>query len=185
MPPRDLVAGVPVVRSRRDVAGLGNDFDLLRVPLGVDEAAPLRRLAAIQRASSRGREARRHGSAGLNDAAELVPGWLLDAALRASPLAARLGVPMPAVNTVVSNVAGPRFALHLGPAELIAVHALGPIANGLGVFHAITSYRADVTITVTSSPAVLPPAFDYASLLGISFDHLAAAAALSNGTLAT
>jgi hypothetical protein len=118
----------------------------------------------------------------LTDAAELLPGWLLRAAVQASPLAARLGVPVPAVSTLVSSVSGPRFPLYLGPAELTDLHALGPVANGLGVFHAVTSYRQNVTITVTSSPSVLRDAAAYATLLRSSFEQLSAAAGLSTGT---
>jgi hypothetical protein len=185
-PQRDLVAGVPVARfGRGEIAEPGNDFDLLRIPLGVDEAAPIRRLAMIQQASTRSKQARHRGAVELNDAAALIPGWLLNAALRASPLAARLGLPTPAVSTIISNVPGPRFPLYLGPAELTDLHALGPIANGLGAFHVITSYRDLVTITVTSSSTVLPDAPAYAELLRTSFAQLSAAAALCSGTIAT
>jgi diacylglycerol O-acyltransferase len=177
LPARDLVAGVPIVRTRREVAKAGNDFDLLRIPLGIGEASPQRRLAAIQRASSAGKQARKRGGAELNDAAEIVPGWVLNAALHATPAAARLRVPMPAVSTIVSNIAGPRFPLFLGPAELVGVHALGPIANGLGVFHAITSYRDTITLTVTSSPSVLEDPVAYAQHLRAAFGQLLALAA--------
>jgi diacylglycerol O-acyltransferase len=177
----DLIAGVPIARGRHDAAESGNHFDLLRIPLCVGEAVPLRRLLAILHASSAAKQVHRRGSAELNDVAALVPGWLLAAALGVSPVIARWGVPMPAVTTMVSNVAGPRFPLYLGPAELIDLHALGPIANGLGVFHAITSYRKDVTITVTSSPSVLADAAGYATLLRSSFAQLSAAADLDAG----
>jgi diacylglycerol O-acyltransferase len=176
LPDRDLVAGVPIVRTRREGAKAGNDFDLLRIPLGIDQAAPQRRLEEIQRASSAGKQARKQGRAELNDAAEIVPGWVLNAALHATPAAARLGVPMPAVSTIVSNISGPRFPLFLGPAELVDVHAHGPIANGLGVFHAITSYRDTFTLTVTSSPSVLPDPHTYAIHLREAFAQLLALA---------
>lgn len=185
-PTRDLVAGVPVARfGRGEIAEPGNDFDLLRIPLGINEAAPVRRLTTIQHASTRSKNAHRRGAVELNDVAALVPGWLLDAALKASPLVSRLGVPMPAVSTIISNVPGPRFPLYLGPAELVDLHALGPVANGLGVFHVITSYRDTVSIAVTSSATVLPDAPAYAELLLRSFDQLSAAAALTGGTIAT
>ncbi len=162
---RDLVAGVPISRRRPSEARRGNDFDLLRVPLAVREADPLERLRMVQRASAAGKRADRGTGAGLGDAAEVVPGWLLSAALRAAPAAERLGVPLPVVNTIVSNVAGPRHALYLGPAELVAVHALGPVANALSVFHAVTSYRDSVTLTVTTSPAVLRDVDGYVDLV--------------------
>jgi diacylglycerol O-acyltransferase / wax synthase len=73
-------------------------------------------------------------------------------------------------------VPGPRFPLYLGPAELVDLHALGPIAHGLSVFHMITSYRGQVNITVTSSPTVIGDASAYVELLRQSFAQLTAAA---------
>jgi diacylglycerol O-acyltransferase len=173
LPDRDLVAAVPIVRRRQATQTVGNDFDVLRVPLGVIEADARRRLADIQRRTASGKQQERQPPAAeLSDGAELVPGWMLNLAVHASPALARLGAPMPAVNTIVSNVAGPRIPLYLGGAELTKVHALGPVANGLGAFHAVTSYRNTITLTITSSPSIITDLRGYAALVADEFRRL-------------
>jgi diacylglycerol O-acyltransferase / wax synthase len=175
LPERDLVAAVPIVRRRPTGVATGNDFDLMRVPLGVTEANVLRRLAKIQRVSAQAKEqVRPPQAAELSDGAEVLPGWILSLAVHASPALSRLGAPMPAVTTIVSNVAGPRFPLYLGGAELSAVHALGPVTNGLGVFHAVTAYRSQIMLTVTSSPSIIANLADYTAHIGEEFTRLLA-----------
>jgi hypothetical protein len=87
----------------------------------------------------------------------------------------------PVFNTTVTNMPGPRQALYMAGAELIAMFGAGMITEGMGLIHPVMSYRSDITISFTSCREMLPdPAF-YAESLRASFDELFARTAARAG----
>src|SRR4029077_19781625 len=83
----------------------------------------------------------------------------------------------PTANCVVTNVPGPREPLFFAGAKLVTMFGMGPIGDGLGLMHPVTSYVNELVIAVTSSREMLPdPAF-YTQCLQDSYDELAEATA--------
>ena len=173
LPAASLQSLVPV--NARGQAGLrgNNRVAALRVPLATDIDDPLERLRRIAVASRSAKSALAQQSpAALALAAELVAPPLLasGAAFAAGP------PPLPAVNTVVTNMAGPPLPLYLGGARLLACHGLGPVTPAAGPFHAAISYCGSVSLTATMAAGSLPAGVDYEQHLVASAEEVVALA---------
>ena len=112
------------------------------------------------------------------DLFEAIPPQL--AALGFLSLGTRLltstGIATP-VNTVITNVPGPRIPLYLAGARLVSMTGFGPIMDSMGLFHAVISYDGQLSIAINSCREMMPdPAF-YAECIQSSFEELKKAAA--------
>ena len=104
--------------------------------------------------------------------ADLMPGGLVGLGARTSARLSLANRMRPVFNTTVTNMPGPRHALYMAGAELVAMYGAGMITEGMGLIHPVMSYRGDITISFTSCREMLPdPAF-YADCLRTSFDDL-------------
>ena len=83
----------------------------------------------------------------------------------------------PSANCVVTNVPGPRNPLYFAGAKLITMFGMGPIGDGLGLMHPVTSYVDELVIAVTSCREMLPDPAVYTQCLQDSFDELSDATA--------
>jgi len=82
----------------------------------------------------------------------------------------------PQFNCVITNVPGPPIPLYNTGAKMVANYGTGPVLDGVGLFHVISSYCGQFVISATSCRVMMPdPAF-YAQCLRDSFDELLAAA---------
>ncbi|MBI1394273.1 MAG: wax ester/triacylglycerol synthase family O-acyltransferase [Alphaproteobacteria bacterium] len=179
LPADSLIAMAPVsVRTKDEKNTLGNQVTALSIPLGTHIADPLARLhythdvASNQKAMSNAVGARE-----LSEASKLAPAMVSGISAR---LYSRLGLAnrlSPMFNTVVTNVPGPQVPLYMAGAKLVTAYAIGPVMDSMGLFHAVTSYCGEITISFTACREMLPdPAF-YRECLQESFDELRAAAA--------
>ena len=76
----------------------------------------------------------------------IVPGLRLHAVI------ARLGPPVVPLNTVTTNVPGPREACHLLGRRIDEVHPIVPLYDGMGVEFAIMSYADRLSICAVADP---------------------------------
>src|SRR4029077_8068915 len=83
----------------------------------------------------------------------------------------------PTANCVVTNVPGPREPLYFAGAKLVTMIGMGPIGDGLGLMHPVTSYVNELVVAVTSCREMLPDPAVYAQCLQDSHDELAEATA--------
>ena len=178
LPSDSLVAMAPVsVRSKTEKNTLGNQVSALSIPLGTHVADPLARLHFTHDAAKNSKAmSNAVGARELADASKLAPAMISGISTR---LYSRLGLAnrlSPMFNTVVTNVPGPQVPLYMAGAKLVAAHGVGPVMDSMGLFHAVTSYCGEISITVTACREMLPdPAF-YKECLEHSFDELFAAA---------
>jgi len=78
-----------------------------------------------------------------------------------SPLGAlfgRLATDRPIVNTICTNVPGPRETCQLLGRTIVDVHPLVPLFQNMGLEFAIFSYAGRLSITATADPALVPDA---------------------------
>jgi hypothetical protein len=98
---------------------------------------------------------------------------------QAARLASRWGLinrMTPQFNCVITNVPGPPIPLYNTGAKMVANYGTGPVQDGLGLFHVISSYCGQFVISATSCRVIMPdPAF-YRQCLLESFEELLAAA---------
>jgi hypothetical protein len=83
----------------------------------------------------------------------------------------------PMFNTVITNVPGPPVPLYMNGARLVTQYGLGPLFEGVGIFHAVFSYCGSMTVTFTSDRSLMSDPEHYANCLQESFDELKTAAA--------
>jgi diacylglycerol O-acyltransferase len=158
---------VPVsIRRANDHMTLGNLVSSMFPRLPIDVADPVERLRCVAEEMRMLKEQGQPRAAGL--AMQLV------GALPA-PVNALLGrfVPStPPINTVCTNVPGPREACHLLGRRILEVHPIVPLFQGLGMEFAIMSYAGKVSISAAVEPHLVPEAADIPSYLHAALHEL-------------
>lgn len=176
LPEFSLAAMAPInVRSDKDKTG-GNLVAAMTVLMRTDIDAPLERLQAVYTASQNAKELTNAvGAKVMTDYSRFIPSTLTAQAAR---LASRWGLVnrmSPAFNCVITNVPGPPIPLYNTGAKMVANYGTGPAADGLGLFHVISSYCGQFVISATSCRKMMPDPEFYRQCLQESFDELLAA----------
>jgi len=148
----------------------------LRVQLGTDEPDPVRRLRRVheQTAAARGPEAAAepervdgsHQAAATLALSGRMQSLLTLGNVRRSPAAA----------CTITNVAGPSAPLYLNGARMTYFSAIMPIADGMGLVIAVTSYDGRIIISPTSCRELLPDPEAFTQQLRDSFQEYLALA---------
>ena len=161
---------VPVsVRRPEDHMALGNLVASMfpALPLGV--ADPLERLRAI---AAEMQNLKEKGQA---------QAWGVVMSLLGSmpaPLGALLGRLLPEgaiINTVCTNVPGPRQACHVAGRRIVEIHPMVPLFQSMGIEFAILSYAGQLSISAAVDPALVPDADTIPEHLAAAADELRAA----------
>ena len=177
LPGRSLMASVPVSIDPNAARMSGNRVDNLYVTLGTDIDDPLRRLRHCSEVARSSKEVRSMlGNDLMEQRAEILPPQLYSAVVRLwsrSGLASRV---RPPINLVVSNVAGPREHIRLGPIELEALYSAGPILEGIGLNLTAWSYVDALHVSALGCSASLPDPWRVIDALHGSLAELLAAA---------
>tara|TARA_R110002049_G_scaffold161198_3_gene326714 strand:+ start:335 stop:1828 length:1494 start_codon:yes stop_codon:yes gene_type:complete len=183
LPAESLAAMAPVnVRSDKDKTG-GNIVSTMTVQVRSDIADPLARLQAVHESSSKAKELTNAiGAKTMTDYSQFIPATLTAQAAR---LASRWGLMnrmSPQFNCVITNVPGPPIPLYNTGAKMVANYGTGPVQDGLGLFHVISSYCGQFVISATSCRVMMPDPGFYRECLQASFDELLAAANAKSAT---
>jgi diacylglycerol O-acyltransferase len=163
----ELKAMVPVnVRGEHEHLKLGNRVSMMVAPLPIGVADPVERLRQVSVAmdvlKSVGQSAQMERVVALTD---LLPPVLQQ------PLA-RLQASVSPVNTVCTNVPGPRETRYmLGEAVQLMV-PLVPLAAGIGLGFAIMSYSDQLTIGINADAERVPDVWKLSHDLDAAFDEL-------------
>jgi WS/DGAT/MGAT family acyltransferase len=148
------------------------------VELGTDIADPLQRLQKVQsQTGSSAVIARAVGARELQQIGSHVPAATL--ALTGKLLGsatAGVGRRAPLANCTVTNVPGPSQPLYLCGARMTYFSAIMPIADGMGLVFAVTSYDGRVTISPTSCRELMPDPAHFAQCVRDSFQEYLALA---------
>jgi WS/DGAT/MGAT family acyltransferase len=177
LPEHSLAAMAPVnVRSKDDATG-GNIVSTLTVQLRSDIEDPMERLAAVHNGTKDAKElSNAVGAKAMTDYSQFIPSTLTAQAAR---LASRWGLMSrmkPSFNCVVTNVPGPSVPLYNTGAKMVSNFGTGPVQDGLGLFHVISSYCGEFVISATSCRDMMPDPDFYRQCLQESVDELSAAA---------
>ena len=165
------------VRTESEKADLGNQVSAMMVSLATDIADPIERLAAVHRSTSSSKEVTEAiGARNLHRAlaagARHVDRRRHPPRRRASPGVATAGV----VNTVVTNVPGPRQPLYFAGAQCVRTFGAGPVADGMGIINIVGSYDEQFVLSFTACREMMPDPTRYAAAIRSSFDEFVAAA---------
>jgi diacylglycerol O-acyltransferase len=179
LPDASLLAMAPIsVRSESEKGAQGNQVSSMVVSVASDVADPLERLRAVRESTHQSKEfSSAVGARALTEYSQFIPGGLAGLAARTASRFEMANRVDPAANCVVTNVPGPREPLYFAGAKLVTMFGMGPIGDGLGLMHPVTSYVNELVIAVTSCREMLPDPAVYAQCLQDSHDELAEATA--------
>jgi hypothetical protein len=81
----------------------------------------------------------------------------------------------PPLNVVLSNVAGPREQILVGPVRLESLYSVGPILEGIGLNITAWSYEHRLGVSLLGSPASIPDPWLLVDALHAALDELRSA----------
>ena len=179
LPPRSLVAGVPVSSDRPDeiVRLGGNRVSNMFTTLATDREDPLERVAAVHEITGEAKVMQNLlGAEMMANWVQYTPGrpysWAVQQWSRY-----RVADQLPApINVVVSNVPGPREPLYAGSARLDAIYSVGPILEGVGLNVTGWSYLDRLNVGILACREHIEDPHDLAARLGTALEELVALA---------
>ena len=162
LPSASLSAIAPAtLRDEGDHDAQG-ELVLMRVALGTHLADPVERLAYLHaQAAGSDAYARAVPARELTDVARHTPAATLSLAAKLlGGMATGAGRRAPLAHCTIANVPGPSVPLYLGGARMTYFSAIMPIADGMGLVFAVTSYEGMLIVSPTACREQLPdPAF--------------------------
>ncbi len=178
LPLDTLSAFAPISTRTEGQAGSGgNQVSGMFVRLHTDESDPVRRLEKVYKTTTESKELTAAvGARSMTDVTQTMPGMLAGLSGR---LIARTGLMSrmrPVANCVISNVPGPQVPLYFTGAKMVGSYGLGLPMEGIGLFHAVTSYNGVIAVCVTACRKQMPDPNFYAQCIEDSFRELREAA---------
>ncbi len=179
LPKTALTAMAPIsVRSENEKNDMGNQVSAMIAPLGTHIADPAERIAYIHERTTKSKAMTDAiGARQMTEMSKVSPALFL--ALGAQ-LYSRLGLSSyvkPVFNTVVTNVPGPPIPIYSSGAQLVSMHGLLCLTDGLGLGHVVQSYVGQATVTFTACRKMMPDPEFYGQCIEESFEELKAALA--------
>ncbi|MEI7444854.1 MAG: wax ester/triacylglycerol synthase family O-acyltransferase [Burkholderiales bacterium] len=159
LPDASLVAIAPTsLRGADDEDGARTELALLRAELGTQLEDPIERLAFLRRQAA---ESEAYGRAvpasELTDVQRHTPALTLAfAAKLLGGATAGAGRRAPLAHCTIVNVPGPSVPLYLGGARMTYFSAIMPIADGMGLVFAVTSYDGMLIVSPTACREQVP-----------------------------
>jgi WS/DGAT/MGAT family acyltransferase len=179
LPVASLTAMAPIyLRPRGSDASARAELTWVRVQLGTDLAGPVQRLAKVREQTGSSEFVERAvGARELTDISLHAPAATL--ALSGKLLgraAAGVGRRAPLASCTITNVPGSTAPLYLCGARMTYFSAIMPIADGMGLVFAVTSYDGRVVISPTSCRELMPDPDVFAQCVRDSFQEYLSAA---------
>ena len=145
----------------------------VRVRLCTDVADPVQRLAQIhEQTASSDTVTQAIGARELTDVGRHAPAATLALASKMLGSAASgIGRRTPLANCTITNVPGPSVPLYLCGARMTYFSAIMPIADGMGLVFAVTSYDGRIVMSPTSCRELMPDPAQFAQCLRDSFQE--------------
>ena len=174
-PDKTLVAGVPVnVRNPQQNGAGGNIISMMSVALCSDIEDPLKRMKCLHQQTLASKSY--HDTLGpelVTNLFDALPPYLL--AHLSGPVfsSGALGKIPTIFNTVVTNVPGPREPLFLGGSKMKMILGLGPVVDGIGLFHTVSSCAGILTIGFQACADMMPDPGFYTRCVQDAYDELA------------
>jgi len=153
----------------------GNNISTMSPLLHTNIVGPIERLRAIRAETKEQKAARKGISARLmTDVTRHIPA---STQLLAARLAMRSEMAGRMTNVCISNVPGPQIPVYMNGARLVNQMGLGPLADRIGLFIAVTSYAGSMTFSATSCRRTMPDVDFFIQCIRESFADLKTAAA--------
>jgi hypothetical protein len=148
----------------------GNEVTQWTVPLPIHESSPMKQLTAIHAETT-----------GMKDSTAVLAAQTITSILSLSPglMGSMMGMSTFAVNTIVTNMRGPDFALYQCGAQMLVARPIVPLNGGLGVVIGVLSYNNTISFGLSGDPAIMEDLEEFREMLENSFHALVKAAGAS------
>ncbi len=178
LPDSTLTAMAPIsVREEKERNTMGNQVAAMFVPLGSHIGSPQERVQYVHAETGKAK--------GLTEA--LGARQMAETAKLASAPAMTIGANLfnrfkladrakPFINTVVTNVPGPRVPLYQAGAKAVGVYGMLCLVDGMRLGHIVQSYTDQVTLSFTACRDAMPDPDFYGECIQKSFEEHAKAA---------
>ena len=181
LPDESLISMVPVsLRKQEDAGAGGNSVSALMVPIHTNVQDPLETLKRVNETMMTSKSQRVEvGDSLMIKLASNIPSLVQSGMGQFMSLAPKLSAPASPVNTVISNVPGPRVPMYFAGAKAVKVHGIGILQHGVGLFNVVSSYLDNMTISFLCCRNQMPDPAVYEAAIRDAFDeiHTAATAA--------
>jgi len=174
LPDSSLITAVPLsARDPSDPDPKGNQISLMRVSLATNIEDPIQRLNAVCKSARRSKEyTHANGIRTMLDISEgLFPAVIGGGFKVVGLMSASEDVSFHR-HTIVSNVPGANVQLYLCGARLDSAFALGPLSDGMGLFHGVISFSGKISISFAACRKMLPDPEFYRQCLDASWREL-------------
>ncbi len=174
LPAESLVAMAPVnVRDKKEKGTGGNIVSTMSVKVRSDVEGSRDRLVAVHEGTHSAKElANAIGAKSMTDYSQFIPSTLTAQAARLASRWHLMNRISPIYNCVITNVPGPQVPIYCTGAKMLSNFGTGPAVDGLGLFHVISSYCGEFTISATSCREMMPDPEFYRDCLQDSFESL-------------
>jgi len=173
LPDAPLIAGIPVSLRLPGSTEMNNQITMMNVSLATDIKDPWQRLCSIRDSELVGKEIVTDMLAGfdLNIAVPGLPAVITETAKLYDQLHLAEAAPV-MMNTIISNVPGPRKTLYSAGAKVIAHYPVSIPAHGLGVNITVHSYVDTFYLGITACAKALPDAHRLRDDIRCAFEDL-------------
>ncbi len=143
---------------------MGNEVAQWTVPLPVNERSRRKQLATIHA-----------DTVAMKDSNAILATQTITSIMSLHPplIGALMNQATVAVNTVVTNMPGPQFALYQCGAEMKVARPCVPLNSGLGLVIGVLSYNGTISFGLTGDPAIMDDLAEFREALDNSFKSLA------------
>ena len=178
LPAASLVSLAPLsIRTEGADGDMRQELSLIRVSLGTEIENPVKRLRAIHKHTSTHKDLEQAiGAKELTDIDKHAPAATLALSARLVAGSSLDGKREPLAGCTIMNVPGPAVPLYFDGARMTYFSAIMPIADGMGLVFAVTSYDGMIFISPTSCREQLPDPEFFAQCIRDSFQDLLAVA---------
>ncbi len=182
LPDTSVTAMAPIsVREETERNTMGNQVAAMFVPLGSHIGNPKERLDYVH--NETGKAKALTNALGARQMAEVAKLASAPAMTIGANLFSRFKLAdktKPFVNTVVTNVPGPRVPLYSTGAKAVGMYGMMCLVDGMKLGHIVQSYNGEVTLSYTACRNAMPDPDFYGECVQKSFDeHLKAARAMN------
>jgi len=173
LPDESLVAMCPVsVRPTSGGVEVGNQISDMSVAMGTDIADPLQRLQAIKMRTDDAKQlAQIRGAEMLEHVVGLVSPATASWFFRSAEGMKWIARVKPVCNTFVSNVPGVRSDMFFCGAKLVKSYGLAPLGDGMGIFHTLSGFKDQLSVSVTACRDMLPDPAVYVQCIQEAFEE--------------
>jgi WS/DGAT/MGAT family acyltransferase len=158
LPDKPLLGMIPVSTRGQDEHGkMGNKVSGMLLDLATDIADPVERLHVIKAHTQGGKAFEKSGATrAFVDLWDFIPFGLANRVLRLYSRFRLSEKHNPLFNVVITNVPGPKMDMYMAGHKLLALMGMAPLIDGMGLLITVLSYNGVLSISPTSSPAVMP-----------------------------